>query len=223
MSCFSLIRFVYLIFYPLSFCSIHVASWNGCLRLVEALITLGSDLNAVDNENRTPLLMASWNGHLEVVRLLVEAGATVNHVSSTQGATALLVAAQQGHLPTVAYLLRAGSDVGHRDRYGRDARDVALNCGHVDIVALLEEASAYLLLAEGQAVLAEQQPQSSVSRTEGGGSNSSFNSNTASASSSGAVKLSKYDPRFYSASGSSSKASKKSKSSIGTKLNKILH
>lgn len=219
-----------------------MASWNGCLRLVEALISLGSDLNAVDNENRTPLLMASWNGHLEVVRLLVEAGATVNHVSSTQGATALLVAAQQGHLPTVAYLLRAGSDVGHRDRYGRDARDVALNCGHVEIVSLLEEAAAYLNLAldtttqqqlleqpRGAAVSTssssgQQQQQQQLLNNEGSGSNCSFNSNTASGGASSGVKLSKYDPRFYSASSSGkSKAAKKSKSSIGTKLNKILH
>ena len=72
------------------------------------------------------------------MKLLVESGANVNHVSSTQGASPLLVAAQQGHMETCAYLLRVGSNVSHRDLYGRDARDVALNCGHSDIVTLLD-------------------------------------------------------------------------------------
>lgn len=121
----------------------------------------------------------------------------------------ILCAAQQGHLETCAYLLRVGSNVSHHDLYGRDARDVALNCGHTDIVALLDS-----YLAESQ---------SSTLSTREVSSAAEFTSNTVT----GSVKLSKYDPRFYSSSNSNSvpaKNSQKSKKNKSiSKLSKILH
>src|SRR5699024_6801199 len=162
---------------------------------------------------RTPLHMASWNGHIEVVRLLIESGANVNHVSSTQGATAALVAAQQGHLETLSLLVDFGGEklLHKKDIYGRDAREVAINGGHTEIVTFIDN-----FLAESQCTLTNE----TAGVTE-------FNSNTATGHSS-LVKLSKYDPRFYSSSSNSvpskkanSQKSKKNKSI--SKLSKILH
>lgn len=57
--------------------------------MVSLLLKLGkSNLNATDNENRTPLHLAAWQGHSVIVRLLIEHGASVNHACN-QGATAL--------------------------------------------------------------------------------------------------------------------------------------
>lgn len=57
--------------------------------MVSLLLKLGkANLNATDNENRTPLHLAAWQGHSVIVRLLIEHGASVNHACN-QGATAL--------------------------------------------------------------------------------------------------------------------------------------
>lgn len=57
--------------------------------MVSLLLNLGkANLNAIDNENRTPLHLAAWQGHSAIVRLLIEHGASVNHACN-QGATAL--------------------------------------------------------------------------------------------------------------------------------------
>jgi hypothetical protein len=57
--------------------------------MVSLLLKLGkANLNATDNENRTPLHLAAWQGHSVIVRMLIEHGASVNHACN-QGATAL--------------------------------------------------------------------------------------------------------------------------------------
>ncbi|XP_054160187.1 ankyrin repeat domain-containing protein 50-like [Oppia nitens] len=117
---------------------LHVSAWQGITHVVQILLEFGSDVNSLDNEGRTALHMCAWNGHTEIITLLIEAGAQLNQVSTTQGATPLLIAAQQGHIETCQMLLNVGADVSHIDFYGRNAKDVANNCGHRDIVILLE-------------------------------------------------------------------------------------
>lgn len=57
--------------------------------MVALLLTEGAaNVNACDNENRTPLHSAAWQGHAAIVRLLLEHGATPDHTCN-QGATAL--------------------------------------------------------------------------------------------------------------------------------------
>lgn len=57
--------------------------------MVSLLLKVGkANLNATDNENRTPLHLAAWQGHSVIVRLLIEQSASVNHACN-QGATAL--------------------------------------------------------------------------------------------------------------------------------------
>ena len=152
-----------------------------------------------------------------MVRLLIESGAHVNHVSSTQGASPLLVAAQQGHLETVQLLIEFGGEklLHKKDLYGRNAREVALNCAtdtsrHSKIVAFIDN-----FLAELHCNTLSNHEAPGMPEFAAGHSNS--------------VKLSKYDPRFYSSSNSNSVPNKKvnsqknKKNKSISKLSKILH
>ncbi|XP_046912429.2 uncharacterized protein LOC124493394 [Dermatophagoides farinae] len=163
--------------------ALHVAAWQGTYAIVDCLIKLGTNIDAIDAEGRTPLHMCAWNGHIEVLRLLIESGAMVNPISSTQGASPLLVAAQQGHYETCAYLLQAGSDISHRDFYGRNAKDVALNCGHKEIVQLIDSFVVTTV--------------SSVGSLEHNQSNNDLPMNHSNDHDVMAIKYSKYDARFY--------------------------
>ncbi|CAB3400871.1 unnamed protein product [Caenorhabditis bovis] len=55
--------------------AIQIASDYGHSRIVEYLISIGADVNAVDKYGITPLLSAVWEGHKEVVKLLLSHGA----------------------------------------------------------------------------------------------------------------------------------------------------
>ena len=167
--------------------ALHVAAWQGTYTLVDCLIKLGTNIDAIDAEGRTPLHMCAWNGHIEVVRLLIESGAIVNPISSTQGASPLLVAAQQGHYETCVYLLQAGCDISHRDFYGRNAKDVALNCGHKEIVQLIDSFVATTISGVGSL----EQNQSNNDLPLIGSLNHSNDHDSM------AIKYSKYDARFY--------------------------
>ena len=66
------------------------------------------DVNGVDDQGNTALILAARLGHNEVVRALLIAGANVR-VKNKEGKTALMLAAEGGHDQTVAALTQAGA------------------------------------------------------------------------------------------------------------------
>ncbi|CAL5425436.1 unnamed protein product [Camellia sinensis] len=62
--------------------SLHMASANGHLDIVDYLIRNGVDVNASNVEKNTPLHWACLNGHIEVVKNLILAGASVSVLNS---------------------------------------------------------------------------------------------------------------------------------------------
>lgn len=57
---------------------IHYAADYGQKEIIEYLIALGSDVNALDKHGISPLLAAIWEGHTECVRLLIAKGAKID-------------------------------------------------------------------------------------------------------------------------------------------------
>jgi len=51
------------------------AAQKGDLAKVERLLKRGADINAVDDEERTPSILAAFEGHTQIVKLLRKAGA----------------------------------------------------------------------------------------------------------------------------------------------------
>jgi len=86
--------------------SLWNAAFDGHLPAVMAALTEGADINQVNANGATPLLVAAQNGHLPTVIALLTAGADFNQ-ANIDGTTPLFIAAKKGHFPIVAALLAA--------------------------------------------------------------------------------------------------------------------
>ena len=113
---------------------------NGDLARTRDLLSRGAAINTSDRRGFTPLTWASAGGSLEVVRLLLESGAAVER-RAQDGTTALMVASANGFTEIVRALLVRGADPAAA-RSGVKARQLAVDRGHTDIAALLEQAEA---------------------------------------------------------------------------------
>ena len=105
---------------------------------VERLISLGANVNVVNEAGATPLMWAIPD--LAKVRLLVDHGANVNAVSKNLGRTPLLIAAGYPNtVPVLKLLLEKGADLKARDRSGENALRRAARFGDVSVVRFLHE------------------------------------------------------------------------------------
>ena len=125
--------------------SLDAASMNGKARVVELLLDLGCDPNAVPEERegagkgdnlfwptaekiRTPLMHAACGGSdtpiHDNILLLFQFGARLNTQVSGAGSTALHLAVEQNNHRAVRALRRCGARYDIRDGKGRLPRDI---------------------------------------------------------------------------------------------------
>ena len=109
------------------------------LSLISTLVgTLGANVDAVNRDDRTALMLAARNGHTAAVTALAGThGANVDTVDRVRR-TALMLAAWDGHTGTVTALAGThGADVEAVDMDGRTALMLAAMKGHTDTVNAL--------------------------------------------------------------------------------------
>ena len=112
----------------------HSGVWHP--EILRILLENGADVDARDDDERTPLFLASTFRFVEIVkygtdvarthpelpteslRILLAAGANP-HSRGNDGRTVLMVAASRGDVDTVQALLEAGADVNARDHFRR--------------------------------------------------------------------------------------------------------
>ena len=116
--------------------ALMIASQNGHLEVVQALLAAKADANAKMADNVTALIYASQNGHLEVVRALLAAEADVN-AQAANGRTALIQASQDDHLEVVRALLAARADVNAKMANGVTALFIASQDGYLELLQAL--------------------------------------------------------------------------------------
>jgi ankyrin repeat protein len=116
--------------------SLHKASKNGDILIVNALIAAGANVNIVDENGRTPLHEASQQGKELVVKSLIQSGANID-IKDNNGKTPLFLAAQSGFALVVKELCNAGADLNTVNNHGYTPIIIASRNGNVDVVKLL--------------------------------------------------------------------------------------
>ncbi|KAM3075671.1 hypothetical protein ACMFMG_007803 [Clarireedia jacksonii] len=129
---------------------LHVASGNGNMDAVKALIMHQVEVNTEDADGWTALHFASEKGYFEVVKFLVEHAAELNAQTETS-LTPLHLACKKdyykGHLEVVKLLLEKGADMSVPDENGWTPLNSACDNGHLEVVKLLLEKDADLSVA----------------------------------------------------------------------------
>lgn len=99
-----------------------MACINASVEVVEYLISLGANVNQIDDEGQISLHYAaiSWRDAAEKINALANAGADVNH-RNNDGLAALSNAACVQNVAAAKALIAHGADVGSRDNQGYSA------------------------------------------------------------------------------------------------------
>jgi ankyrin repeat protein len=97
--------------------SLHEVVKAGDIEQVRLLLSKGAEINATDNEGRTPLHWAAWYGRKDVAEVLIAKGANINE-TDVSGQTPLHLAANFGVKFVPELLLAKGANVNARDNIG---------------------------------------------------------------------------------------------------------
>ncbi|MEZ0262395.1 MAG: ankyrin repeat domain-containing protein [Alphaproteobacteria bacterium] len=95
------------------------------------------DMNALNNEGKSALLIAAELGHGECVNGLTNHGANPD-LRDREGRTALIISVQGKHAACANSLMKNGADVMLKDNAGKTALDYARETEQPQVVAALE-------------------------------------------------------------------------------------
>ncbi|OZJ03901.1 hypothetical protein BZG36_03284 [Bifiguratus adelaidae] len=115
------------------------AAHEGKLYIVQQLIKeKPTALNAVDDDDRTPLHWAAAGGHDDIVDFLLGQGAKVD-AADDSGWTPLLIAVSAGHKSTARILIEHNADINRANDSGQTAIHYAASKNRIEIAKLLVE------------------------------------------------------------------------------------
>ena len=110
------------------------------LRTVLSLASASPLMATAQAADIAPIALAASAGQADKVTALLAQGVNPD-ARHANGRTALMIAAAAGHYETVRRLLIGGAIKNLKDNDGKTALDLAIENKHVDLVALMQEAS----------------------------------------------------------------------------------
>jgi ankyrin repeat protein len=148
---------------------LHAASYINCVHCVKLLLSLGSDVNAKNEDNKTSLHYALQDlemlkillenkpnadniqsslinaieiNNIDAVRLLLDFGADVNNISGEEKETPLHVAADRGNAAILKLLIKKGAYVNRKNVYGNSVLHDMAERGNCQMASQILKAGA---------------------------------------------------------------------------------
>ena len=87
--------------------SLHYAAFKGNKEMINLLIAKGADVNAKENDFKTPFHLAAFASDPEIAKLLISKGALIN-AKDKDGKTALYYARKSSNFAMVKFLVKNG-------------------------------------------------------------------------------------------------------------------
>ena len=116
--------------------ALHFASVTGDLKVVEALLSKGAEIDVQDEDRCTPLMLASRWGHINILLYLIDHDADVNKKDGRKR-TALHYASESGDFKVVKALLSKGAEIDVEDGDHRTPLMLAAEMGNIGILMYL--------------------------------------------------------------------------------------
>lgn len=104
---------------------------------INVLLSDGVNIDTVDQEGNTPLMVAAQIGNPRIVDIILSHKADVNK-QNNMGETALMIAAKTGQLEIVEKLVSHNANILTRNINGNTAVTLASKFGHNKIVSFLK-------------------------------------------------------------------------------------
>ena len=130
--------------------ALHRSAALGHLPIVKYLVKHPySNVNLLDNDNRTAFEYALIRGHFEIAKCLLSCGKIDLSKTTKYEANFLFMAAKEGYLFVVEFLLNhTNIDVTLKDRYGHTAQWYALRKENLVVARLIFEKEIAQILVE---------------------------------------------------------------------------
>lgn len=103
---------------------------------LNVLLSEGANIDTVDQNGNTPLMIAAKIGNPRIVRILLAHDPDIEKKNS-EGNTALMIAAEHGQTFVVEQLIGKGASLNVKNRKGFTPMEIARRNGHAAVVNVL--------------------------------------------------------------------------------------